>query len=124
MLTATATRNLALIQTLGGAALCFHEARTCPPTRSRKAARTTRAARCYPRVHDKDNKIRSVPLYTDVADALERGLRDEIPELVDDPSLFPRLGGRQRDGSFPDAGGQLSPTAVIRIVRPIMLAAG
>ena len=65
----------------------------------------------YLRVHDKDNKIRSVPLYTDVADALERGreLRDEIPELVDDPLPFPRLGGRQRDGSFPDAGGPLSP---------------
>ena len=80
----------------------------------------------YPRVHDKDNKIRSVPLYTDVADALERGreLRDEIPELVDDPSLFPAAWRPPARRLIPDAGGQLSTTAAIRIVRPIMLAAG
>ena len=92
VLTATAT-NFARFRRSARAALRLHEARACPPTRSRKAARTTRAARCYPRVHDKDNKTRPVPLYTHVADALERGreLRDEIPELVDDPSLFPGL---------------------------------
>ena len=39
-------------------------------------------------------------------------------------TLFAQLGRRRRDGSFPDAGGQLSTTALIRIVRPIMLAAG
>jgi hypothetical protein len=34
-----------------------------------------------------------VPLYTDVVGALERWreLRDEIPELADNPLLFPRL---------------------------------
>ena len=66
-----------------------------------------------------------MPLYTDVVDALERWreLRDEIPERGDNPFLFPRLGRRRRDGSFPDADGQLSTTAVMRIVRPIMLAA-
>lgn len=53
-----------------------------------------------------------------------RELREEIPELVEDPWLFPQLGRRRRDGSFPDAGGQLSTSAVIRIVRPVMLAAG
>jgi integrase len=67
-----------------------------------------------------------VPLYTDVVDALGlwREQRDGIPELADARWLFSRLGRQRRDGSFPEAGGQLSTTAVIRIVRPIMLAAG
>ena len=65
-----------------------------------------------------------MPLYSDVVDALERWreLCDEVPELADNPFLFPRLGRRRRDGSFPDADGHLSTTAV-RIVRPNMLAA-
>jgi hypothetical protein len=51
-------------------------------------------------------------------------VREKIPELAVDPCLFPQLGRRRRDGAFPGAGGQLSTTAVIKIVRPIMLAAG
>jgi hypothetical protein len=67
-----------------------------------------------------------VPLYGDVADALAawREHRDRIPELAAEPLLFSRLGRRRLDASFADAGGQLSTNAVIRIVRPIMLAAG
>jgi hypothetical protein len=42
----TAARNLALIQKLAGAAPRFTKRAPCPPTRSRKPARTTRAARC------------------------------------------------------------------------------
>jgi hypothetical protein len=44
-----------------------------------------------------------VPFYTDVVDALERWreLRDEIPQLADNPFLFPRLGRRRRDGLIP-----------------------
>ena len=74
----------------------------------------------YLRVQGKGRKVRAVPLFTDVVDALElwREQRDRIPELADDPWLFPRLGRQRRDGSFPDAGGRLSTTAVIRIVRP------
>lgn len=70
-------------------------------------------------------KVRAVPLYTDVVYAVDRWreLREE-PELAGDPWLFLRLGRQRRDGSFLDAGGQLSTSAVIRIVRPIMLAAG
>jgi integrase/recombinase XerD len=77
-------------------------------------------------VHGKGNKVRAVPLYSDVVDSLERWReqRDRIPELADDPWLFPQLGRRRRDGSFHDAGGQLSTTAVIKIARPIMIAAG
>jgi hypothetical protein len=58
-----------------------------------------------------------VPLYTDVVDALQRWreLRDEIPELAHNQFLCPRLGPRRRDG-LPDADGQLSITAVMRIV--------
>jgi integrase len=64
--------------------------------------------------------------YTDVAAALDawRDAREAIPELVKDPYLFSQLGRQRRDGTFPDAGGELSTTAVIKIVRPIMLAAG
>ena len=67
-----------------------------------------------------------MPLYTDVVDAFERWrqLRDDgDPRAGPQPILFPRLGRRRRDGSLPDADGQLSTTAVMRIVRPIMLAA-
>jgi integrase len=46
------------------------------------------------------------------------------PELAGDERLFCQLGRQRRDGRFPDAGGELSTTAVIKIVRPIMLAAG
>ena len=41
-----------------------------------------------------------MPLSTDIVDALERWreLRDEIPELADNPFLFARLGRRRREG--------------------------
>jgi integrase len=66
-----------------------------------------------------------VQLYTDITAAVDewRDAREQIPELAGDPLLFPRLGRGRRDGSFPDAGRQLS-TAVIKIVRPVKLAAG
>jgi integrase len=53
-----------------------------------------------------------------------REQRDGITELAEARWLSTRLGRQCRHGSFPEAGGQLSTTAVIRIVRPIMLAAG
>ena len=65
-------------------------------------------------------------MYRDVADALDawREQRDELPELAEDALLFPRLGVRRRDGSFPDAGGQLSTVAVIKIGSTDHLEAG
>ena len=121
-----AARDLALIQTLGGAGLRSQEARTLPTDPFDQGRSDNRGGGVYLRVHGKGRKIRAVPLYTDVVDALDlwREQRDGIPELAEDPWLFPRLGRHRRDGSFLDAGGQLSTTAVIRIVRPIMLAAG
>ena len=85
-----------------------------------------RGGAVYLRVHGKRAKVRPVPLYSDAVDALPgwHELRDPIPELADDPWLFSRLGRQRRNGSFPDAGGQLSTSAVIRIVRPLILAAG
>ena len=121
-----AARDLALIQTLGGAGLRSQEARTLPTDPFDQGRSDNRGGAAYLRVHGKGRKVRAVPLYTDVVDALElwREQRDGIPELANDRWLFSRLGRQRRDGSFPEAGGQLSTTAVIRIVRPIMLAAG
>jgi integrase/recombinase XerC len=115
-----------LIQILGGAGLRSHEARALPVDPFDTGRSDNHGGSVYLRVHGKGNKVRPVPLYSDVSDALERWreLRDEIPELAGDAYLFPQLGRRRRVGSFPDAGGQLSTTALIRIVRPMMLAAG
>ena len=122
----TAARDLALIQTLGGAGLRSQEARTLPTEPFDQGRSDNRGGAVYLCVHGKGRKVRAVPLYSDVVDALDRWreLRDEIPELAGDPWLFPRLGRQRRAGSFLDAGGQLSTSAVIRIVRPIMVAAG
>lgn len=122
----TAARDLALIQVLGGAGLRSHEARALPVDPFDQGRSDNHGGSVYLRVCGKGNKLWSVPLYSDAADALERWreLRGEIVELADDPHLFPRLGRRRRDGSFPDAGGRLSTSALIRIVRPVMLEAG
>lgn len=121
-----AARDLALIQSLGGAGLRSQEARTLPSDAFEQGCAGNRGGAVYLRVRGKGSKLRAVPLYSDVAQALHdwRELRGEIPELVGDPWLFPHLGRRRRDGSFPDAGGQLSTSALIRIVQPVMLAAG
>jgi site-specific recombinase XerD len=123
---AAATRDLALIHVLGGAGLRSGETRSLPLDPFDQGRSDNHGGALYLRVHGKGHKVRSVPLYSDIATALEswRKTRDEIPELVGDPWLFPQLGRGRRDGSFPDAGGELSTTAVIKIVRPIMLAAG
>jgi integrase/recombinase XerD len=123
---AAAARDLALVQVLGGAGLRSGEARTLVVEPFDQGRSDNHGGSVYLRVHGKGHKIRSVPLYTDITAALEqwRDARERIPELAGDPLLFPRLGRGRRDGSFPDAGGQLSTTAVIKIVRPIMLAAG
>ena len=120
-----AGRDLALIETLGGAGLRSHEARSLPTDPFDQGRSDNRGGSVYLRVHGTGNKLRSVPLFAGVADSLERWreLRAQVPELASDPWLFPRL-GRRRDGLFPDAGGQLSTNAMIRIVRPVMLAAG
>ena len=121
-----AVRDLALIQVLGGAGLRSGEARRLPANPFDPGRADNQGGSVFLRVHGKGNKLRTVPLWADVVDALEhwQRVREDIPELADDPSLFPQLGRRRVDGSFPDAGGQLSTAAVAAIVRPIMLAAG
>jgi len=122
----TAVRDLALIQVLGGAGLRSHEARTLPANPFDQGRSDNQGGSVYLRVHGKGNKIRPVPLYADVADALHawRQAREQLPELASEPLLFSRLGTSRVDGSFPDAGGPLSTNGIIRIVRPILLAAG
>jgi site-specific recombinase XerD len=111
-----AARDLALIQTLGGAGLRSQEARTLPTEPFDQRRSDNRGGVVYLRVHGKGRKLRAVPLYSDVVDALDRWreLREEIPELAGDSWLFPRLGRQRHDGSFLDAGGQLSTSAVVR----------
>ncbi|MGZ6565086.1 MAG: tyrosine-type recombinase/integrase [Solirubrobacteraceae bacterium] len=123
---AAAVRDLAVIQALGGAGLRSHEVRSLAADPFERGRSDNQGGSVYLRVHGKGRKVRMVPLYRDVADALDawRDQRDELPELAEDPLLFPQLGRRRRDGSFPDAGGQLSTVAVIKMVRPIMLEAG
>jgi site-specific recombinase XerD len=122
----TAARDLALIQVLGGAGLRSHEARGLPADPFDQGRSDNQGGAVYLRVHGKGRKLRSVPLYADVVDGLARWreLREQTPELAGEPHLFAQLGRRRRDGSFPDAGGMLSTAALIRIVRPVMLAAG
>jgi len=122
----TAARDLALIEVLGGAGLRSGEARTLPVDPFDQGRSDNHGGTVYLRVHGKGNKLRTVPLWSDVTDALDRWreTRDTIPELAEDPHLFAQLGRRRRDGSFPDAGGQLSGAAITAIAAPIMLAAG
>ena len=123
---AAAIRDLAVIQALGGAGLRSHEVRTLAADPFERGRSDNQGGSVYLRVQGKGRKFRMVPLYRDVAGALDawREQRDKLPELAEDPLLFPQLGRRRRDGSFPNAGGQLSTVGVIRIVRPIMLEAG
>jgi integrase len=93
-----AARDLALIQTLGCAGLRSQEARTLPTDPFDQGRSDNRGGGVYLRVQGKGRKVRAVPLFTDVVDALElrREQRDRIPELADDPSLFPRLVPQRR----------------------------
>jgi site-specific recombinase XerD len=86
-----AIRDLAVIQTLGGAGLRSHELRNLPVDPFGQGRADNQGGSVYLRVHGKGNKLRAVPLYGDVADALEawREQREQIPELARDPLLFP-----------------------------------
>jgi len=85
-----AARDLALIQTLGGAGLRSQEARTLPTDPFDQGRSDNRGGVVYLRVQGKGRKVRAVPLFTEVVDALElwREQRDRIPELADDPRCF------------------------------------
>ena len=92
-------------------------------TRSITAARITTAARstcaCAARATS-SARSRST---RDVADALERWreLRDEIPELAGDPRPVPAPRPPPTRRQLPRRRRPLSTSALIRIVRPIML---
>ena len=88
------------------------------------AAKRSDGLRPWLTVVGKGDKVRRLPIPTDVDEALLRWERERPPELADDPLLFPRLGRPRRDNAFPDAGGKLSGQVLSDIVKPIMLAAG
>jgi integrase len=117
-----AARDLALILVLGDMGLRSEEARRlrCEDVKAKRVDGT----RPWLRVLGKGSKVRELPMPTSVAGALLGWERSRPRELYDDPLLFPRLGRGRRDGSFPDAGGQLSGQALSEIVKPLMLAAG
>jgi site-specific recombinase XerD len=119
---ATAARDHALILVLGDMGLRSHEARSL--LISSIAARRSDGLRPWLTVIGKGDKIRKLPIPTDVDEALLRWERERPPELAGDPLLFPRLGRQRSDGRYPDAGGQLSGQALSDVVKPIMLAAG
>lgn len=118
---ATAARDLALILVLGDMGLRSHEAR-CLLTSSIHVRRVD-GLRPWLTVIGKGDKVRKLPIPTDVDEALLRWQRERPPELADDPLLFPRLGRRRCNASHPDSGGKLSGQALSDIVKPVMLAA-
>jgi integrase len=108
----TAARDLALIQVLGGAGLRSHEARELPVDPFDQGRSDNHdGGSVYLRVRGKGNKLRSVPLYSDVADALERWreLRDEIAELAGDPHLSRAWADADAMGAFPMPAGRYPP---------------
>lgn len=121
---AAAARDLALIVVLGEMGLRSEEARTVRVDGI--AARRAGASRPWLHVLGKGDKQRELPIPSEAAVAIAGWLeqREGVEELADEPLLFPRLGRRRREGSFPDAGGLLSSRALREIVAPIMAAAG
>jgi site-specific recombinase XerD len=118
----TAARDLALILVLGEMDLRSHEARSLLV--SSIAAKRVDGLRLWLTVVGKGEKVRRLPIPTDVHEALLGWQRQRPAELASDALLFPRLGRPRHDGSFPDTGGQLSGQGLSEIVKPIMLGAG
>jgi len=87
-------------------------------------AKRSDGTRPWLQVRGKGAKLREFPLATEAIDALTWWERHRPPELAEDPLLFPRLGRQRVDGSFPDAGGQLTGNGLAAIVKPLMQAAG
>lgn len=61
----TAARDLALLQTLGGAGLRSQEARTLPVDPFDQGRSDNRGGTVYIRVRSKGSKVRIVPLYSE-----------------------------------------------------------
>ena len=83
---------LVIVDTTG---LRSHEARALPVDPFDRGRSDNHGGSVYLRVCGKGNKLRSVPLYSDAADALERWreLRGEIVELAGDPWAAKVTGG-------------------------------
>ncbi|MCA1678165.1 MAG: tyrosine-type recombinase/integrase, partial [Actinobacteria bacterium] len=118
----TAARDLALILVLGDMGLRSYEARSLLV--SSIAAKRVDGLRPWLTVVGNGEKVRRLPIPSDVHDALLGWQRQRPAELASDVLLFPRLGRPRRDGGFPDAGGQLSGQGLSEIVKRVMLAAG
>jgi integrase/recombinase XerD len=117
-----ASRDLALLLVLGDMGLRSEEARSLKLSsiRPKRSDGTTP----WLRVHGKGDKTRDLPIPLEVADALLAWQQHHRAIFDGEPLLFPRLGSRRADGTFPDAGGQFSGHALSCIVKPILRAAG
>ncbi len=120
-----ALRDLAIVSILGGLGLRSEELRRLrwdDLTPQRRGSSTP-----WLHVRGKGGRERRLPIPADVQRAL-RAWQHAVPEEVaDNPLMFPRLGRRASDGSFPEASPSsppLSSTALMNVVKPIMLAAG
>lgn len=105
------TRDLALIQSLGGTGLRSAEARTLPSDAFDQGGSDNRGGAVYLRVRGNGSKMRAVPLYSDAAQALHnwREVRGEIPELAGDPWLFPTLADAAATARFRMPAGSSRP---------------
>jgi site-specific recombinase XerC len=84
---ATAARDHALILFLGDMGLRSHEARSLLSASIH--ARRVDGLKPWLTVIGKGDKVRRLPIPTDVDEALLRWQRERPPELADDPLLFP-----------------------------------
>jgi integrase len=120
-----ALRDLAIVAVLGGLGLRSEELRRLrwdDLTAQRRGSATP-----WLHVRGKGGRERRLPIPPDVQRALHAWEHAVPPELAANPLMFPRLGRRARDGSFPDGSPNsppLSATALMNIVKPIMRAAG
>lgn len=102
---AAAHRDLALILVLGEMGLRSEEARVLMT--SSIAPKRADGLTQWLTVHGKGAKTRELPIPLEVADALLAWL-EQRERIVSGPGiLFPRLGRRRGDGSFPDAGARV-----------------
>jgi integrase/recombinase XerD len=120
-----ALRDLAIVSVLGGLGLRSEELRRL--RWADLAAQRRGSSTPWLHVRGKGGRERRLPIPPDVQRAL-RAWEHAVPEEVaSNPLMFPRLGRRAADGSFPEASPNsppLSSTALMNVVKPIMLAAG
>ncbi len=117
-----ARRDLAIVLALGDMGLRSAELRGLQ--REAIAPRRVDGKTPWLRVVGKGDKERFLPIAGETEQALLEWVTVRDAMFGPAGDLFPRLGRRRSDGTFPDAGGRLSGRGLRDVVRPMMLAAG